>query len=312
MRRVGCIIVALVLGQFALADTVLPLEVAEGEYGPRDSRVFSLPVVCNGFQARFVWGCSGWTLMSEQYAEKCGIAPKEDPDLAEYQAGGKPIFAGSADVTLRIDQHTHRENVKIMSRAFADAGMTGILGYNIASAYQWEINPHPKTPTLTLRPPGTKPTTQPLAVLPLKNEEENLWVSLNLRRQKCSLVLMPQSTDMQAGPELQRRWDIASGKAEDIKTYLGRVRSVMLTGKDAVELAPGLLESNILVILVGNAKDMQSSPSTRSGVGASLLNRFTYCVDPRDQRLLILSRHAPPQPATRASTQPAGPAPHGL
>jgi hypothetical protein len=276
-------------------DPVIALKV-EGAGGPgMDTRVFSVPLVCNGAEAHFIWGCGGWTIVSESFAEKASLKVRDDPDVAGFAAAdGKPIFAGSADTDIRLGARSHRENVKVMRDKYADRGMAGIVGYAIARQYQWEVNPDWTRPTLTLRSPGSRPTSQPVAVVPLKDDDDNLWLKVKVRGEAVDLCLIPQSTDMQAGPELQRRWDIASGKATDIKSFMGSIRTVMLMGKDAVELAPQFVESNVRVILVGSPKD-EPNPSQRSGLGASLLNRFIYCVDPQEGKFMILGRPRPPK-----------------
>lgn len=274
----------------------LPLKVTEGDLFNRDARVYSIPVECGGASTLFTWACGGETIVSQAFAVRAGLRIKPDPDNAGFMDGrGQPLFAGSAQADLKIVGRSHPVSVWVMRDGEHNKEMTGIIGYQVARNYQWEIDP--RVPQLTLRPPGTKPDKKPLASLPLKEENQNFWINLKLRNVPVDLCLIPQSTDLQAGPALQKKWDLDHGGLKiETKSYLGNVRTVTLSGKSGAYFTPEIFETEILCILV------DENPNAPSGVGQSLLNRFVYSVDPQLKQFNILARVTLKE--ARATTQP--------
>ena len=144
-------------------------------------------------------------------------------------------------------------------------------------------------------PPGLQ---QPLATIPLKDENQNLWVNIKIRNVAVDVCLIPQSTDLQAAFDLQKRWDLEhKGLKVETNTYLGNVRTTKLTGKSGAFLSPDIFETDLLVIL------LEENPNARSGIGQSLLNRFVYCVDTDKKEMSILARVTLNE--VQATTQPA-------
>lgn len=294
MRRSYTILVLLLTALPALADeTVIPLKTDSGVAPNRDTRTWRLPVRCNDVDAEFTWGCSGWTIIGETFARQAKLRISLSIDLDGYvDAAGKPMFLGEADVAITIGKRTTKTTAMVMRDAEYNRGLTGTLGYDVARQYQWEINP--AAATLTLRPPRTAPASRPIAILPLKDEKEDLWINVKIRNVAVDVRLMPQNSDLTAGPDLQNKWDLSKARPEDVKTFLGGVRSAVLTGRSLTKLAPGLTEMNVYVILVGDPDKPAATPGAKSGIGASLLNRFVYCVDADLKQFRIMSRVRPP------------------
>ena len=130
-----------------------------------------------------------------------------------------------------------------------------------------------------------------MATLPLKDDRDNLWINVKIRNVPVDVLLAPQSSDIQIDPELQRKWDLQGGTETEVIGYLGKERYRKLTGgKDCIELAGTIREHGLLVILIGDKNHPELTPSARSGLGQSLLNRFVYCVDAKRKEFRILSR----------------------
>lgn len=275
----------------------LPLTVMEGDLFNRDSRVFGVPVECAGVTATFTWGCAGETIVSEVFAKRSGLTVKPDADLAQYlDAGGRPLFLGSAVALITIAGQSLSGNVWVMRDAQTNKEPTGIIGYQVARQFQWEVNPRARQ--ITLRPPGTPLPRKPIASIPLRDENQNLWLNVKVRNVAVDVALIPQSTDFQAGPDLQKNWDLeGAGLKVETKSYLGNVRTVTLTGKSGVHLSGDVFETDVLTILLEN------NPNARSGIGQSLLNRFVYCVDAEAKRFHVLERVSLSD--VRATTQPS-------
>ncbi len=109
-----------------------------------------------------------------------------------------------------------------------DGQTLGTIGYDIASEFQWELNPEAEKPTLTIRPLGTKLAAKPIATLPLADDGERIWLNVTIRNVPFDLVIMPQASDITAGPAIQRKWDLTQGKIENVPTLAGpcaRLRS---------------------------------------------------------------------------------------
>jgi hypothetical protein len=125
-----------------------------------------------------------------------------------------------------------------------------------------------------------------------------LWLNIKIRNVAVDVCLIPQSTDLQAAPNLQKRWDLEhSGLKAETNSYLGNVRTVQLTGKSGVWLSPDIFETDVLTILLEN------NPNASSGLGQSILNRFVYCVDAENKQFSIISKVTLKE--VRAKTQPA-------
>ena len=308
-------LVVAVCGSAAAQETVVPLKVEIGGESGLDTRVFSAPVNVNGTDTHLLWGCGGWTIVTERFATKAGIRPQPDAQAARRLAGNDPVFLGSADTDVRLGDMRHRINIKVIKDKYAPMllgdNIDGIVGYELARKFQWQLNPDWDKPTLVLRQPRAKLPVSPVATLDVRDQHENVWLNIKVRGVAVDVVLMPQSTDMQAGPTLQRKWDIASGKEQpDIKTLAGAVRSVQLVGKDAVEFSPTIKETDVRVILVGNANDPEDAGLAVSGLGGSLLNRFSYCVDAQAGKMYLIARTPEKKqqillPPTRRASQPA-------
>jgi hypothetical protein len=117
------------------------------------------------------------------------------------------------------------------------------------------------------------------------------------------VALMPASSVVQAGPSLQRKWDLTSGKEVKLEvTRFGKVRTVWLRGDDVVALTSFLHETNLPVALIDDPKKPHFENLEENGLGQCVLNRYIYCVDPRRQQLRIMVR-VPDKPAS--ATQPA-------
>jgi hypothetical protein len=282
-------------------ESVIPLTIDSGGIeANRDARIFSLPVKCNAVDAQFVWGCGAWTILSESFANKCGLDIKPDPEVADLiDSDGKPMFSGSAQTQITVGDLARTITAKVMRDTAYNKGMTGVIGCDISAHVQWEMNPDPKTPTLTIRPPGTELPQKPLAILPLKvGEDDNLYLSITIRNAEVPVMLAPQNTDLQAAPDLQKVWDIASGAKTQVKSYAGDLKTYHLTGKrDVVHLGKDIQEGDLIVVLIGDKDHPERTPNAKSAIGQSFLNRYHYCVDPHLKKLIILSRMPLPAPA---------------
>lgn len=287
MLRVGIIIVAVALfaGVVRGEDVVLPLTVDSGEITDRDTRSFAVPLTINGVEAKFTWACGGWTIVSETLARECKLTIRPDADLESFvDSAGRPMFLGSSIATIELAGVKSEVDVVVM-RDGVQPGLVGVVGFDVAKKFQWEIDP--SVPSLTLRKPKTKIQRKPLATLPLTLDQMNLWLNVKIRGVAVDVMLLPQSTDVQIAPDLQKKWDMTlrSGREEPVpQSYIGDARSLQLRGDDGVWLAKNVFEKNVLVIL------MADHPNAQSGLGQSLLNRFVYCVDPEKKEFTILRR----------------------
>src|SRR5690606_29093596 len=107
------------------------------------------------------------------------------------------------------------------------------------------------------------------------------------------VLLIPQSTDTQAAPDLQKAWDIATGEEAD-KGVFGAQRVRTLGGaRDYIEFTPEVREPGITVVLIGDKDNPDATPDARSGLGASLLNRYTYRVDPKLLQFTLVRKSKP-------------------
>ncbi len=288
------------------ATNVVPLIVESGQIEPgRDSRVFAVTLDIarddhtGTLAAQFTWACGGETIISLELAERLRAPIKANRDLEGYVDGdGRRLFAGEADVIVHFGDQRHRITAWVMNPPFAP-GLTGVFGHEIPRKYQWEINPDPQRPTLTLRPPGAiapAGSPRPLAVLPLKDHDANLWINITVRNVAVDVRLIPQSTDFQAAPDLQKKWDMArSGEKTEVtrNSYLGGARVLRLIGKDGIHLGGGVYETDLFALL------LDDNPAATSGIGQSLLNRFIYRVDAERGKFTLVSRVPEPSPASQ-------------
>ncbi|MGA2500344.1 MAG: hypothetical protein ABSH20_21590 [Tepidisphaeraceae bacterium] len=288
-------------------DQVIPLKVESGaiEEG-RDSRIFNVPVNIRGDEHRFIWACGGWTTIRESLARDLSLPIAEDDETAGYtDASGQPMFVGKTRMPLSFGGIAQNVSMKVARDAAYNKGLAGIIGYDVASRFQWEVNPDPKAPTLTLRPAGTARPANPLATLPLRDEADNLWIPVTIRNASVEVLLAPQLSDIQAAPDMQKAWDIETGQGHDVASEFGNLRTRRLVGaKDVVELSPEVREAGCTVMLVGDKNHPERTPNARSGLGQSFLNRFTYCVDPRIGKFWVLKKMHPPRPTTRPHPAP--------
>ena len=294
---VKTLLLLLSLTTLAHADTVIPLKLDSGGIVEgRDTRTFAVPITINDKEQTFAWGCAGWTIVSETFAKENGLTVKKAKDeLAGYiDAEGKPMFAGVAEVAVKFGGKQMGVQLKVLRDVFA-TGNT--IGYEIAGLFQWELNPDVAKPTLTLRQPGTKIDAKPLAVLPLTDDGERLWLSVTVRNVPFDLVIMPQASDIIAGPSIQKRWDLTKGKVEDVPSVAGPVRTAKLSEKEPIVLAKKVTETNVSIVLVGDPDSGQDLPANTNAIGASILNRYVYVVDPKTKQMTLLSRM--PTPTTQ-------------
>jgi hypothetical protein len=281
----------------AFAPVTIPLTVMEGDLFNRDCRVFGVPVECAGVKTTFTWACGGETIVSDAFAQRARLVVKDDPELAPYRdAAGNAIFDGSATAELVIAGRSIATKVWVLRDRETNKQPTGIIGYAAAKQFQWEIDP--RVPQITLRAPKSPLKAKPIATIPLKDEKQNLWVNIKIRNVAVDMCLIPQSTDLQAASDLQKKWDLEhKGLKVETNTYLGNVRTTKLTGKSGAFLSPDIYETDILVIL------LEENPNARSGIGQSLLNRFVYCIDAEKKEMNILA--GIPLKEAQATTQPA-------
>lgn len=288
----------LLLGSaLAIAEVTIPLQVESGSLTvERDSRVFTVPLSINGVETRFTWGCGGWTTVSEKVARDSRLEIVADDETTDHRdPDGKPMFAGKAKAQIVFGDKAIPVIVKVQRDTAYTRGFVGVIGCEVAAAFQWELNPHAEKPTLTLRTPGTRVEGKMLARMKMKEDQLNYWITVKARNQPVDVLLLPQSSDIQAAPDLQKAWDIATGKEEAEKGVMGMQRTRKLGGRrDAVELTPEIQEMDIWVILIGDKDKPELTPDARSGLGASLLNRFVYRADPKLGEFVIVERVPPP------------------
>jgi hypothetical protein len=279
-------------------ETVIPLKVAFGQLvKDRDLRVFAIPAKVNETETQLVWGCNAFTEITHSLARKCGLEVLNDRETEHFLDGaGQSLYIGKtrADITIG-GRRMALGNIKVRRDSQFTKGIDGEIGYEIVALFQWELNPDPARPTLTLRPTGAKPAGGAVVTLPMKDEGDNLWITVRARNADVAVALAPQVSDIQAAPDLQKAWDIASGQEQEQKGLLGTQRARKLTGqRDYVEFTPQVREANLVVILIGDKDNPDATPGARSGLGASLLNRFVYRVDVQAREFTIVKRLGPP------------------
>ena len=272
------------------AEQVIHQHILDGEQC-EPMRGFGVPVICNDEPADFVMACNGPTRISASLAKQCHADVMPDEQLShQTDAQGKPIFAGVAKIRLRLAERESQVTATVVNDAYCQkTEKQGVLGFDLVKDQQWEVDP--SAATLTLRPAGEPPQTKPLAIVPLKEHDGAYFVKVKARNVMAEVALVPASSFIQAGPDLQRAWDLNSKKRLDInvKTF-GDVRVLRLGGRDAIELAPDLRETDLPVALIGKDDHGPQTNAASSGLGQCLLNRFVYCVEPRRQQLRLLRR----------------------
>jgi hypothetical protein len=292
---------SLVAGAVKPQEQILPLTVIEDEVGD-PGRVFLLPVKCNGVDAQFELGCFGDTRISLSFAKQCVAHVYPDAELDRTRdPDGKPIYAGAAMLHIEFGGQEREIRAQVMKdECCQKPEKQGMLGYDVMRNWQWEVDPI--VPALTLRPPGTPPAKKPLAFLPLRVSPLGYYLRVRIRNVSEDVALMPASSFVQAGPNLQRKWDLTSGKEIKLEVKrFGTVRTVWLRGDDVVALTSFLRETNLPVALMDDPKKPHFRDMEENGLGQCVLNRYIYCVDPRRQQLRIMAR-VPEKPPL---TQPA-------
>ncbi|CAN5492761.1 hypothetical protein BH10PLA1_BH10PLA1_16500 [soil metagenome] len=300
MRYFVLLLILLLAPLTRAADTVIPLKLDSGGIADRDTRTFAVPVTINGKSYDFAWGCSGWTIVSESFAKQAGLKVLPDEGLASWvDATGQPLFAGTALADVGFADRKVRSPLRVLKDAYTDGKTLGTIGYDIAGQFQWELDPDADKPTLTIRPLGTRLPVAPLAVLPLTDDGERVYLNVTVRNVAFDLVIMPQASDISAGPSVQRKWDLTKGKIEDVPSPAGPVRTITLGPKEPVQLSKKIAETGVTIMLIGDPKSEQDLPASTNGIGASMLNRYVYIVDLKTKQCALLSRVKLP------ATQPA-------
>jgi hypothetical protein len=282
----------------ASGEIVLKMGVESGKIDNhgRDNRIFTIPITAGDAKTNFTWGCGGQTIISAGFAQKARIEIHPNEDLkAIVDGNGKPLFLGDASVEIFIGGKSHPITAWIMRDGTFNKNVPGVIGYDIARQYQWEVDP--RVPQLTLRALGTAAKENSLATLPLKDEQDNLWIHVKVRNAEEDVSIMPQTPDFQAAMSLQKAWDVDRGgqQPDDVKAPLGNVRVITMHGQDGIWLNDKIFETNFLAYL------LDDSPNARSAVGQSLLNRFVYCVDISRKEFTLIERVA----TTKPSSSPA-------
>ena len=278
---------------------VLKLGIESGKQDDhgRDSRIFTVPVSVGDASTNFTWGCGGQTIISAWFAKTARIEIRPNEELNSFVDGdGKRLFVGDSSVEIKIGNTSHSVVAWIMRDGQFNKNVPGIIGYQVARQFQWEIDP--RVPQITLRNPGTKRTGKSLATVPLKEDQENFLIHVKVRNAEEDVVIMPQTPDFQVAPALQKSWDMDRGGGappEDIKTYLGTVRMINMKGNDGVRIAENIFESNFPAYLLSD------NPNARSAIGQSILNRYVYVVDPGTMEMTFIEK------AGNATTAPAKP-----
>lgn len=280
----------------AARENVIKMGVESGRLDDkgRDNRVFTVPIACGDAKTNFTWGCGGQTIISAWFAQKARIEIHPNEDLKAIVDGeGKPLFLGDASVELMLGGKKFAITAWIMRDGTFNKNVPGVIGYEVAKKFQWEIDP--RVPQMTIRELGTPPKGKVLATLPLKEDQDNLWIHIKVRNIEDDVTIMPQTPDFQAAPALYKAWDLDRNgqQPDDIKTYLGNMRVMTLRGQDGIHFTPEIFETNFLAYLLAD------DPNARNAIGQSLLNRFVYSVDVSKKEMLLISR------VTRAATKPA-------
>ena len=279
-------------------EMVLPLSVCEGDTPADPLRALMVPVECGGKSGSFELGGYGRTRISEKFAASVGAeAEPDDFTRTQVDPQGKPVYLGGAMVRLKIGKVEQQVNALVVTDDHCQKPeKQGVIGADALRAFQWEVDPG--AGTLTLRPPGTPPKHKPLAILDTKPAASGWYVRVRVRNASEEIAVSPGSSFVQAGPKLQKAWDLNSGKPLDLEVkQFGNVRVVWFKGEDTVELTGNLKETNLPVALMGDPKHPEQNVPTDSGLGQCVLNRYVYCIDPKRQQFRIMSRV--PVPATR-------------
>jgi len=264
------------------------------------AKVFGVPVECNGVTDQFAWKTIGATQISESFARRCKIKVVpfgQDPPLAPEV---RQFCAGTAVADVKFaGQSFHIKALVLRDELCQDAERNGCLGFDVASAFQWTWNP--AVPAITLRPPGSKPATQPVATAPMRVYGECFWLTVTIRNEPVEVRILPMASCVQADQELQHKWDMSSTRPVEVRhDRFGSVRYIELHGKDTVAIGKDLAETDLIVLLAGNARNANAGPKTSGGLGLNFLNRFVFTVDPQTHQFMVFSRVSP------SATRPAG------
>jgi hypothetical protein len=276
-------------------ERVLPLSLCEGDTPTDPLRALMVPVECNGKSGSFELGGYGRTRISERFATSIGADAEPDEfTRTQVDPEGKPVYLGGAIVRLKLGDFEQEVNALVVTDDHCQKPeKQGVIGADALHAFQWEVDPG--AATLTLRPPGTPPRHKPLAILQAKPAAAGWYVRVRVRNASEEIAISPGSSFVQAGPKLQKAWDLNSGKPLDLEVkQFGNVRVVWFKGQDTVELTKDLKETNLPVALMGDPKHPEQKVPTDSGLGQCVLNRYVYCIDPKREQFRIMSRVAAP------------------
>src|SRR5258706_4886076 len=117
------------------------LEAGRTNEAGRDTRVFTIPIMCGDAKANFTWGCGGQTIISASFAEKAPLQIRANDDLkAMVDGNGAPLFLGDASVDIVFGERSHPATAWIMRNGEFNTSVPGVIGYEIARQYQWEID----------------------------------------------------------------------------------------------------------------------------------------------------------------------------
>ena len=219
---------------------------------------------------------------------------------------GYPIFVGWADGTVTFGGTKHEVRLLVVRDEHCTPGEErGSIGGDVLKAHQWEVDPVART--MTLRKLGANPRVKPLARLKMRVDKDAFVIGVKIRNVAEDVQLMLGSSYVQAGPALQRKWDLLSGKKAEVELRsIGDIRVLTLKGDDNLQLSGGIVVTDIDVALMGDARKEKNSElaETASCVGQGVLNRFVYSVDAKRKEMLILERVKTPEDPE--STSPGG------
>lgn len=298
IRLIAWVLLALNGGQLAGLEphsirgkTVLPLSLCDGDKPDDPLRALMVPVECGGKAGSFELGGYGRTRISETFAVSIGADAQPDEfTRTQLDPQGKPIYLGGARVVLKLGELEQEVDALVVTDDHCQKPeKQGVIGADALRAFQWEVDPG--AATLTLRPPGTPPGHKPLAILDTRHTQAGWYVRVRVRNASEEIAVSPGSSFVQAGPKLQKAWDLNSGKPLDLEVkQFGNVRVVWFRGEDTVELTKSLKETNLPVALMGDPRHPELKVPTDSGLGQCVLNRYVYCIDPKREQFRIMSR----------------------
>ncbi len=268
---------------------VIPLGVESGSANDRgrDTRVFTILASVSGEKGSFTWNGSGQTYITAAYAKRINAKVAESEDLKGYLgADGKPLFLGDSAIELEFGGKKHLTTVFVIRDGELGSKVVGMIGHDVARAYQWEVDP--RKPKLTLRPPGTPLKKEALATVPVKEDSFDLSVHVKVRGVEEDMTLQLNAPYLQAAEKLQQAWETANVGKPAQESKFGNVRMILMAGdKDTVEFSEKVIEHDIPALLLADGG------TAKSGLGAALMNRFVYSIDPMRNELALIERVAP-------------------